>query len=142
LSALEQNFNEELNKKIDASDVYTTTQVDKKISEKITEVIGTAPEKLDTLEEIAAKLENNDDVVTALTNSIAEKTNTTDFNEFVNEVNTNNENTAGVLVQLQENIDNIQLTPGPPGDDGKSAYEIYISRIPQGEPIPSEEEWL
>ena len=112
------------------------------VNEKIAEVVGAAPEALDTLKEIADKLDDNDDVVTALTNSIAEKTNTTDFNEFVNEVNTNNENTTGALVQLQENIDNIQLTPGPPGDDGKSAYEIYISRIPQGEPIPSEEEWL
>ena len=33
LSALEQNFNEELNRKVNASDVYTTTQVDEKISE-------------------------------------------------------------------------------------------------------------
>lgn len=71
-----------LNEKIDAiavptkiselendSDYQTASDVDNRINQ----IVGAAPEALDTLEEIAAKLADNDDAVAALTNQIAEK---------------------------------------------------------------------
>ena len=40
---------------------------------KVSELVGSAPEKLDTLEEVADALQKNDDVVTALTEAIGTK---------------------------------------------------------------------
>ncbi len=40
---------------------------------KVSELVGSAPEKLDTLEEVAEALQKNDDVVTALTEAIGTK---------------------------------------------------------------------
>lgn len=51
------------------SNYQTQSQVD----ERFQQLVGAAPEALDTLEEIAAKLSDNDDVHSALVNSIAEK---------------------------------------------------------------------
>ena len=48
------------------------------VSEAIAEVVGAAPEALDTLKEIADKLGDNDDAVAALTNQIATKANSSE----------------------------------------------------------------
>ena len=48
------------------------------VSEKVADIIGAAPEALDTLQEIAEKLGDNDDVVSSLTNTLAEKANSED----------------------------------------------------------------
>ena len=45
------------------------------VTQEIQKIVGAAPEALDTLQEIGEKLANNDDAVTALTNSIAAKAN-------------------------------------------------------------------
>ncbi len=54
---------------------YATKQ---DVDNRVKEVIGTAPEALDTLGEIADKLSNNDDVVSAIVNALSEKANTAD----------------------------------------------------------------
>ena len=54
---------------------YATKQ---DVDNRVKEVIGTAPEALDTLGEIADKLSNNDDVVSAIVNTLSEKANTAD----------------------------------------------------------------
>lgn len=48
-------------------------QNEAQVNAKIQAVVGAAPEALDTLEEIAAKLNDNDDVVSALVSTIAGK---------------------------------------------------------------------
>lgn len=82
-----------LNEKIDAitvpakvselendSDYQTASDVDNRINQ----IVGAAPEALDTLEEIANKLTDNDDVVAAITTQIAEKASVTDLAEETN----------------------------------------------------------
>lgn len=82
-----------LNEKIDAivvptkvselendSDYQTASDVDNRINQ----IVGAAPEALDTLEEIANKLADNDDVVAAITTQISEKASVTDLAEETN----------------------------------------------------------
>ena len=70
--------NEELEKI--KSDVYTKTEIDNKnfvnkteVDNRIQNIIGAAPADLDTLEEIAKKLQDGDDIHTALIQSISDK---------------------------------------------------------------------
>lgn len=82
-----------LNEKIDAivvptkvsefendSDYQTASDVDNRINQ----IVGAAPEALDTLEEIANKLADNDDIVAAITTQIADKASITDLAEETN----------------------------------------------------------
>lgn len=59
----------QVNSIIDGKNFATVTQVDNRIQQ----IIGSAPEDLDTLEEIANKLSDGDDIHTALVQSISEK---------------------------------------------------------------------
>ena len=77
-----------LNEKIDAIVVPTkvselendsTYQTASDVDNRINQIIGAAPEALDTLEEIANKLSDNDDAVAAITTQIAEKASVTDL---------------------------------------------------------------
>lgn len=73
------------------------------VEEEISRIIGEAPEAYDTLKEIAEKLNENDDVVSNLFQQILSKANLSDiYNKS----------------QIDEIINNIQLTPGPKGDTG------------------------
>lgn len=56
------------------NDYATKTEVDNRIKN----VIGTAPEALDTLGEIADKLSSNDDAVSTIINTLSEKANSSD----------------------------------------------------------------
>ena len=78
-----------LNEKIDAITVPTKVselendakyQTASDVDTRIQSVVGAAPEALDTLEEIANKLADNDDVVASLTTQIAEKATTEALN--------------------------------------------------------------
>lgn len=78
-----------LNEKIDAITVPTKVselendakyQTASDVDTRIQSVVGAAPEALDTLEEIANKLADNDDVVASITNQIAEKATTEALN--------------------------------------------------------------
>lgn len=67
------------------------------INERIQELIGTAPENLDTLQELAAAISNGDAAVESILNTLATKTS----KEYVDNL-----------------IANISLTPGPQGPKG------------------------
>ena len=78
-----------LNERIDAITVPTKVselendaqyQTSSEVDARIQAVVGAAPEALDTLEEIANKLSDNDDVVASLTTQIAEKATTEALN--------------------------------------------------------------
>jgi hypothetical protein len=58
------------------NNIYTKTQTDTKISTAISNLVGSAPATLDTLNEIAAALGNDPNLATTLTNQIALKQNT------------------------------------------------------------------
>lgn len=62
------------------SNFVTTEQVD----ERFEQLVGAAPEALDTLEEIANKFQDNDDIHAALVSSIAEKASKTDVEALQN----------------------------------------------------------
>lgn len=54
---------------------------------KVANLVGAAPETLDTLEEVAQALAENDDVVEALNNAIGTKANQSDFNSHISNKN-------------------------------------------------------
>lgn len=64
------------------TDAYTKTQTDSKINElassKVSELVGGAPETLDTLNELAAALGDDPNFATTMTNLIGTKANKTD----------------------------------------------------------------
>lgn len=79
-----------LNEKIDAIVVPTKVselendsayQTASDVDNRINQIVGAAPEAFDTLEEIANKLADNDDVVAAITTQIADKASITDLAE-------------------------------------------------------------
>ncbi|WP_287549766.1 DUF4795 domain-containing protein [Clostridium sp.] len=61
--------NTELNKKYNKSEVYTKSETDSRIKE----VVGTAPEALDTLKEIADSLNNDADFAGTMTKQLSHK---------------------------------------------------------------------
>lgn len=54
---------------------------------KVANLVGAAPETLDTLEEVAQALAENDDVVEALNNAIGSKANQIDFDSHISDKN-------------------------------------------------------
>lgn len=67
------------NKVLTDADTNAATYATKaEVDSRIKDVIGTAPEALDTLGEIADKLSNNDDVVSTIINTLSEKANSAD----------------------------------------------------------------
>lgn len=96
-----------LNEKINAIKVPTKVselendanyQTSEEVNTKIQAIVGAAPEALDTLEEIANKLADNDDVVAVLTNQIAEKA-------TIESLNTEIEARTAKDTELQNNIE-------------------------------------
>lgn len=93
------------------SDFVTTTEVDNRFEE----LIGAAPAALDTLEEIAEKLSDNDDVHAALVNSIAERATKTELQEAT---------TATAL------LDKIKTVDGPDsGLDATYASKLIVKQL-------------
>ena len=96
-----------LNEKIDAIKIPTKVselendaqyQTSSEVDARIQAVVGAAPEALDTLEEIADKLSDNDDVVASLTTQIAEKATTEALNAEI-------ETRSAKDTELQGNIE-------------------------------------
>lgn len=73
-------------------------QTSSEVDARIQAVVGAAPEALDTLEEIANKLSDNDDVVASLTTQIAEKATTEALNAEI-------ETRSAKDTELQGNIE-------------------------------------
>lgn len=57
------------------TDAYTKTETDSKINEKVTQLISSAPETLDTLDELAAALGDDPNFATTVSNLIGTKAN-------------------------------------------------------------------
>ena len=87
----------------DLSNYYTKTQTNSKITTslsgyaketyvntKIADLVGTAPETLDTLGEIATALEDNSEVIDTLNQAIGTKANKTDLNGLATETYVSN----------------------------------------------------
>ena len=61
----------------------TKSDVEDVVNNAITKIVGAAPEAFDTLKEIADKLTDNDDVVSALTNEIANNVDKEDVEKLI-----------------------------------------------------------
>lgn len=98
-------------------------QLEQSLIQRIQAIVGSAPAELDTLKEIADALGNNNNAIESILQTIAEKAS----KDYVDQA-----------------IENIELTPGPKGDDGlqgsngKSAYELAVDYGYEG----TEEQWL
>ena len=68
-----------------ATKSYVNTIVEERVKTVVSDIIDGAPEKLDTLKEIADKLQDNDDVVAALTEKISSKVNIKDVENALSE---------------------------------------------------------
>ena len=109
------------------------------VGQKIEEVVGAAPEALDTLKEIADKLQDDDDTFIALNNTIAGKANSEDVytkNDVYTkeEINNKNEEVSLAISQLNDRVDNISLITGPQGEVGPTGPQGEVGPTgPQGE---------
>lgn len=73
-------------------DAYTKTEIDSKINEKVTQLISSAPETLDTLDELAAALGDDPNFATTVSNLIGTKANSSEVyskSEVYNKTETN-----------------------------------------------------
>lgn len=89
-----------------ASETYVDNKASSTLSEskgytdtKVANLVGSAPETLNTLGELASALQNNPNVVTALNNSIATKQNATD-----NSLNTTAKTIVGAINEINGKI--------------------------------------
>ena len=71
---------------------------------KVANLVGAAPETLNTLEEVAQAIDENEDVVTALNGAIGNKANQVDLDTLTNSVN-NNATNIGNLTTRVTNIE-------------------------------------
>ena len=150
---------ETVGKKANSADVYTKEQVDAKET-ALQASINVNVQSINAANAAILTKANASDVYTKAQADEKFATNE-DFNTLVEEVNSANETTAEALVQLQDNIENISLTPGPKGDkgdkgeqgiqgpqgdkgedgiighDGKSAYELYKETVNEQEAQPA-----
>lgn len=81
-------FKELINALIPSGASGTNQLADKKyVSKSISDLVGSAPETLDTLTEIATALQNNPDVITDLLKAVGERVKTSEYNDKVSELN-------------------------------------------------------
>ena len=156
---------ETVGKKANSADVYTKEQVDAKETALQANITANV-QSINSANAAILTKANASDVYTKAQADEKFATNE-DLNTLVEEVNSANETTAEALVQLQDSIENISLTPGPKGDkgdkgdkgiqgpkgdkgdkgdkgiqgeighDGKSAYELYKETVNEQEAQPA-----
>ena len=107
---------ETVGKKANSADVYTKEQVDAKET-ALQASINANVQSINAANAAILTKANASDVYTKAQADEKFATNE-DFDTLVEEVNSANETTAEALVQLQDSIENISLTPGPKGDKG------------------------
>lgn len=102
---------EEVSDKVDAIVVPTKVseltndskyQTEAQVNAAIQNVVGAAPEALDTLEEIAEKLGDNDDVVAGIVNTLSTKVDATALNNYFTK--------AEVDSKIADGVESIDLT--------------------------------
>ena len=92
-------------------------QTESQVNSAIQKVVGTAPEALNTLEEIANKLNDNDDVVAGLVNTISTKADKSALNSYYNKT------------QVDDKIDAIDLTPYETVEGAAGKYQPIGSYV-------------
>lgn len=106
----------ELNEKLDSIIIPTKVselendskyQTEEEVNNRIKEVVGAAPEALDTLEEIATKLADNDDAVAIITNQIATRASIEDLNK---EISDRQENDNKLEEALSKKVDLVDIS--------------------------------
>ena len=123
---------ETVGKKANSADVYTKEQVDAKET-ALQASINANVQSINAANAAILTKANASDVYTKAQADEKFATNE-DFDTLVEEVNSANETTAEALVQLQDSIENISLTPGPKGDKGdKGEQGIQGPQGPQGD---------
>ena len=115
--ALDELSNE-LDNVVSTANSYTDT--------KVADLVGSAPETLDTLQEVAQAIEENEDVVTALNNAIGSKANQSDLDT----TNTNVDNLTTRVTNVENTIPKIQasttdLTAGTSALASGTIYCVY-----------------
>ena len=73
-----------ISSKANSSDVYTKTETDQQINTKVTALVDSAPETLDTLNELAAALGDDANFATTVTTQLAGKANTNHTHTIAN----------------------------------------------------------
>ena len=106
------NLNSEVDNVLTTAKSYTDT--------KVADLVGSAPETLDTLQEVAQAIEENEDVVTALNSAIGSKANQSDLTNLQNEVtntlgtqintHTTNTNNPHSVTKAQVGLSNVDNT--------------------------------
>ena len=94
-------LNNELDNVVSTANSYTDT--------KVADLVGSAPETLNTLEEVAQAISENEDVVTALNNAIGSKANQSDLETLQSVVNTkaNQSDLTNLTTNVNTNTSNI-----------------------------------
>ena len=92
IETLSTNMTGDIESAVNTAKAYTDT--------KVADLVGTAPQTLDTLEEVAQAIEENKDVVTALNNAIGSKANQSDVTILTTKVNTNTTNISNLQTSL------------------------------------------
>lgn len=72
------------------------------VDKKISDLIGEAPETLDTLKEIADQLSDNGDIISTLTNTIENKADKSDLTDLEQTIIDNEQVTSAALTNLEE----------------------------------------
>ena len=128
LTSLFNDLSTEISNKVDLSalDNYSTSSevedaVNAAVQSAITDLVNGAPAELDTLREIAEALANNDDVVSQIIESIAEKANIEDIYTKVE------------IDSLLAEVSTMQGAQGPQGFQGEIGPQGFQGEIgPQG----------
>ena len=118
----------------------TQTAIDNSLSEskgytdtKVADLVGTAPETLNTLEEVAQAINDNEDVVEALNSAIGNKANQSDLDELSNIVDT--KASQDDLTELQNTVNKnigIQLsehTSNTSNPHGVTASQVGLDNV-------------
>ena len=97
------------------------------IDEAVASLVNSAPETLDTLGEVAAALEENDGVVSALNAAIGDKANKSDLDTLQTRILTQVGN-ANISMQNDYNTKISELAT--PAENGNTAYDLLIEASP------------
>ena len=99
IETLNANMTGDIESAVNTAKEYTDT--------KIANLVGTAPDTLDTLEEVAKAIDENEDVVTALNSAIGTKANQSDLDSLTTKVNTNTTNISNLQTSLNTTNTNV-----------------------------------
>ena len=93
-----------------AAEAKALTDANAYTDKEIANLVGTAPELLDTIEELAQAIEEHQDVTDALNETIAKKANASDLTAHVNNTSVHYSLSAGSNVKLAPNSTGDQIT--------------------------------